>query len=388
MKVTKTHPSQSTETGAIGLEMIAALTLFLLMLPMLYSLWDSGMTEIKKQSVARHLTEVTDAAVSYGRKHYNALIDQSNTTSGPTISIEDLRREEFLSANFSTLNPWRQSYTIYSREPKEGELQLVILTQGGLSHEPARPKFGNQIVPSTAALAKAGFIPTGLNGLPTGQLLGAYSAWRLDLGAMGIPSPGAGHLGAVSNLSSFDVGHDYLYRVDVPGHPELNEMWTELDMTDHAIEQVKEVQFVPHSLEEMTDFCADEAQNGRFFLREDEGLYLCRDGKVQAVSDSGNSLVLKNATLAAHGERIAKPHCPPDVGMNAEIFVSPVAQAAGASAAPIVASQAWAQSISDTEWQINLRILTADPTLGTQGWIYPTADYGRVQVLTLCSPQP
>lgn len=373
------------QAGFTAVEAMGALLGFLILLPALYTLWDSGVTEMKKRAVARHLTEVTDAAVSYGRKHYNALIDQSTATSGPTITIETLRQEEFLSENFNTLNPWRQAYKIYSREPKEGELQLVILTEGGLGHEPDNPKFGNAIVPSTAALAQGGFIPTGLNGQPTGQLQGAYSAWRLNLAAMGIPSPGAGHLGAVSNLSSFDVGHDYLYRVEVPGHPELNEMWTELDMTDHAIERVKEVQFVPHTLDEMDDFCADPDQNGRFFLHENEGLYICRDGKVQTVADTGNSLLMKNMTLAGHGERIQKPHCPPGVDTRSEIFLSPVTYAAKAALSPpIVSVQSWADSLSDTEWQVNLRLMTADPRNPAPVWVYPTADLAQVMVMTLC----
>lgn len=384
-RATKIKHTANPEAGAAALEALGALVALMVLLPSLYALVDFGLTEMKKRAVAQHLTEVTDAAVSYGRKHYNALIDQSTPTSGPTIGIEDLRREQFLSDNFNTLNPWRQSYTIYSREPKEGELQLVILTQGGLGHEPERPEFANKVVPSTAALAKGGFIPTGLNGQPTGSLQGAYNAWRLDLAAMSIPSPEAGHLGAVTNLSSFDVGHDYLYRVEVPGHPELNEMWTELDMTDHAIERVKEIQFVPHTLDEMDDFCADPAQNGRFFLHQDEGLYICRDGKVQTVADTGNSLMMKNMTLAAHGERILKPHCPPGVDTRSEIFLSPVTYSAKETLSPpIVSVQTWADSISDAEWQVNLRLMTADPRNATPVWVYPTADLAQVMVMTLC----
>lgn len=377
--------TRHSQAGFMGVEALGALLVFMVLLPSLYNLWNSGMTEIKKRAVAQHLTEITDAAVSYGRKHYNALIEQSDKATGPEISVDDLRREGFLSNGVNTLNPWRQSYTVYSREPKEGELQLVVLTRGGLGHEPQRPEFGNVLVPSTAALAKGGFIPTGLNGQPVGQLQGAYNAWRLDLGGMGIPSPGAGHLGTVSNLSSFDVGHDYLYRVEVPGHPELNEMWTELDMTDHAIEKVKEIQFVPHTLDEMTDFCADPSQNGRFFLHEDEGLYICRDGKVQTVADTGNSMMMKNMTLAAHGETIQKPHCPQGVDVVPEIFLSPVTYTAKQTLSPpIVSVQSWATELSDTAWQVNLRLMTADPRNPSPVWVYPTADLAQVMVMTLC----
>lgn len=372
------------ETGATAVEVLGALVVILVLLPMLYKLVDQGTTEMKKQAVAQHLTEVTRAAIDYGRKHYTDLLDRSDKTTGAQITVDDLRREGFVPQGFQSLNPWGQSYTIYSREPKTSELQLIIVTSGGRGHDPDRPDFANQIVPSTAALAKAGFIPTGLNGQPAGHLQGAYNAWRIDLRASGIPAPEAGHLGAVTTLSSFDVGHDYLYRVDVPGHPELNEMWTELDMTDHAIERVKEVQFVPHTLADMENFCADESQNGRFFLHEDEGLYLCRDGRVQAVADTGNSLMMKNMTLASHGERIKKPSCPPGVDARPEIFVSPMSVSAGAESAPITAQQAWARSVSDTEWEVGLRILTDNPSLGTQEWIHPAPAYGQVMVLTLC----
>lgn len=377
---------KQSEAGFTLLETIGAILVILILTVGLAHFLNKGTTEMRKQAVAQHLSRVTEAVTSYGRAHYKDLLDKATATKGPTITIADLIREEFLPTGFNDHNPWNQTYAIYAREPKAGELQLITLTTGGRSHTTRETDFGNIDVPSTAALAKAGFIPTGAQaGHSTGQLRGAYGAWVLELSSLGITAPAPGHLGSVSNLTSFEVGHDYLYRVEVPGHPELNEMWTELDMTDHAIEKVKEVQFVPHTLDEMENFCASEEQNGRFFLHEDEGLYICRDGKVQAVADTGNSLMIKEMTLASHGQRIAKPHCPSGVDSKPEIFVSPMALGAGYNGAPIAGMQSWATSVSDEQWQVNLRILTDDPTLGNQAWINPPAQYGQVMVLTLCS---
>lgn len=372
--------------GFTMLETLGGLLVLMVLLVVLGRLMNSGTTEIQKQAVAEHLRKVTEATVSYGRAHYKELLDRATPTAGNSIGITDLIREEFLPEGFNAHNPWGQTYAIYAREPTAGELQLVVLTTDGRAHEAKHPEFGNVIVPSTAALAKAGFIPTGVqDGHTTAQLRGAYSAWVIELAAMGIPAPAPGHLGSVSNLSSFEVGHDYLYRVEVPGHPELNEMWTELDMTDHAIEKVKEIQFVPHTLDEMTDFCADPDQNGRFFLHEEEGLYICRDGKVQTVADTGNSLMMKNMTLAVHGETIQKPHCPPGVDTQAEIFLSPVTYTAKQTLSPpIVSVQTWATELSDTAWQVNLRLMTADPRNPSPVWVYPTADLAQVMVMTLC----
>ena len=176
-----------------------------------------------------------------------------------------------------------------------------------------------------------------------------------------------------------EPGQDFLYRVAVPGHAELNQMQTELDMTDHAIRKVQEVQFTARTLG--TETC-DADSEGRVFLDTNQGLYICRNGQMEILADTGNSTLLKNATLARNGDVIEEPTCPPGTNTVPEIFVAPSITAAGAEAPPLTAFQAWATSLNATQWRVNLRLLTTDDNLG---WVNPAPDYARIIVCTTCA---
>lgn len=363
---------------------LGALAIFAILLPSLVGLAQMGFTRSEQRLAAEHLGQVMEASGNYVRKHQATLSSQASAGGGPEISVADLITDGQLMRGFQNRNIWGQSYRIYIRKPKDDDLTAVVLTSGGYTR-PSK-KFTNSVAPGAALLVggAGGFVPSGdIRGQNAGTLHGAGAGWIVSLADLGIPSPGPGHLGGLTNYDPTSLGQDQLYRVAVPGQPELNEMWTELDMTDHAIENVKEIQFVPHTLAEMENFCASGDQNGRFFLHADEGLYLCRDGKVQTIADTGNSLLMKDMTLASHGQRIPKPHCPPGVDAEPEIFLSPVVYATGEISPPITAVQSWATSVG-TEWQVNLRLMTADPRNSTPVWVNPSPDYGKVMVTTIC----
>lgn len=376
----------SSEAGFMTLEALGALAIVLLMLPMLARLWDVGVTEVQKRAVALHLGKVGEAAAKYTRKNYANLLVQSSASSGPVVSIADLRTSGFLPQGFGDRNAWGQEYTVYVRKPKANELQTVVLTNGGRGHTSTTPHFGNSVVPSAAALVEGagGFVPTGdLPGTVAGSLRGSYGSWVVDLGGAGIPDPGAGHLGYLANFDASALAQDYLYRVAVPGSPDLNAMFTDLDMRDHAVKGVKEAQFISHDLASQTGFCSSATDEGKVFLDAQQGLYVCRNGQVQVIGDTGNSTLLRQATLAKAGDRIAKPICPAGTATHPEIFVAPSIAEAGADAPPMTALQAWATSLSDTEWQVHLRLLTTNTGLG---WVEPAAEYGRLMVMTTCAP--
>ena len=177
------------------------------------------------------------------------------------------------------------------------------------------------MVPGAAALigGAGGHIPSGvLPGQTENMLQGAGNGWVLNLGTVGIASPGAGHLGAVSTYDSSALGQDFLYRVAVPGQPELNAMQTELDMTDHAIRNVSDLQFEPREI--TSESCSSTDEQGRIFLDSLQGLYLCRNNSLEIIGDSGNTALMKNATVAKNGDRITKPSCAPGTGLTPTIF--------------------------------------------------------------------
>ncbi|MDQ7830645.1 MAG: shufflon system plasmid conjugative transfer pilus tip adhesin PilV [Desulfovibrionaceae bacterium] len=365
------------------IEVLGALVILFILLPSLANLWMMGTEEVEKRQAADQLTEVSRAAAAYVRKNYTTLVGQTTASSGPSITTAPLVSGGFLQSGFQGRNVWGQSYQIYFRQPASGSIQAVVLTTGGRGHDASRPKFGTATVPAAAAMAggSGGFVPTGLvPGQSADTLRGAGGGWTLSLASLGISSPGAGHLGASSTFDSGSLGQDFLYRVAVPGHEELNAMQTELDMTDHAIRGVSEIQFTPRSYSSGETCNSDD--EGKVFLDSDQGVYICRNGHMEIVADSGNSSLLKTATLAKSGDTIAKPTCPPGTDTTPQIFVSPAIAAAGQSAPPMTSFQAWAVSLNATQWRVYLRMLTTDDSLG---WVYPEADYGRILVCTLCA---
>lgn len=378
-------PPVGSQAGFLTVDAMGALLAFMLLMPTLYGLWQMGMNEVKKRVIADHLSRVVTASQGYMAKHYDTLFVAATPTTGASVSIDILRDEKFLPQGFSDTNAWGQGYTLFIRKPSADTLQGIVLTSGGRGHSTNDTHFGNVLVPATAAMAGgfAGFIPTGhIAGQNSTELRGSFSGWVLPLTGHGLPNVGAGHLGALVNLDQASLGKDFLYRVKVPGQPELNAMSTELDMTDHAINKVKSLQFENHTLASMTNFCTSALDEGRAFLDKDTGLYLCRNGQIENVSDSGNSLRMQEVRVVSNGTMIPKPSCTVGTNTHPEIFAAPSIAAAGEQAPPMVSVQAWATDASTTEWQVHLRVLTTDKALD---WIYPRAEYGRIVVMTTCA---
>jgi tRNA U34 5-carboxymethylaminomethyl modifying enzyme MnmG/GidA len=158
-------------------------------------------------------------------------------------------------------------------------------------------------------------------------------------------------------------------------------MQTSLDMTGHNINNVRSIGFTHLSFSSLDSFCSGAEDEGRTFLDKDQGLYLCRDGMVVLVADSGNSLLIQEKTMGWHGMLVDKPVCAAGTGLQPKIYVGQAMLAAGEEAPSISAFQAWATEHSDTQWQVHLRLKTTTHA----DWVYPSITYGRVEVTTTCA---
>lgn len=354
-----------------------------------------GNVRVEQRLVAENMLVLADAAKLYARKHNATLAASASATAGPKIELSDLRSEGLIRQNFSDTNMWDQQYNIYVRSPSSGGelLRVIIVTSGGPSR---RKKFNNTIVPRAAALigAPGGYTPTGdIPSIPAGSMYGAGNNWNIPFASVGIPNPGPGHLVYVSDYDTSDLAGEFLYRVEVPGNPELNVMRTELDMSSHGIENVKEVQFVERSIGSET--CSDPDDQGRMFLDRELGMYLCRNGQFEMISDTGNSMPIKEVSVVSSGDLIDKPLCAPNTGTVPRIYVAPSIAEAGPEAPAISSFQAWSESVSETQWQVFLRVLLGDKALAlalnggidTGGWVTPDPNYNRLLVITSCGKE-
>lgn len=371
-------------SGFTLLEVIGALIASSLLMLVLFALWQRGQTSVEQAHAAYHLREVNNATEIYVKRHYETLLHASSASSGPRITIAQLINDGALPEGFRETNLWGQSYEIYVRRPQENVLNTIVITRGGREHEEG-DSFATLTVPGAAMWlgGAGGFVPTGdIAGQPPDTLHGGSGGYILNLAALGIASPGPGHLGAYSAFDEYDLGTDYLYRGEVPGHPEYNQMTTELDMTGHDIENVGSVQYVSRTVTN-GETCSNDDE-GKMFLDEMQGMYLCRNGQLVLMADTGNSTQFKMSTVANNGDRIDKPSCAPGTGTVPQIYVAPAIASSGAKSPPMAALQAWATSVSSTQWQVHLRVLN---TTNENSWVYPDANYGRVMVFTTCAKQ-
>lgn len=177
---------------------------------------------------AKQLHQITDAAKGYITS-YAANIETQATSSTPAvITVADLENTGFLPQGFNTVNPYGQTWEVEVLQPTNGNLDALVLSVGG---QPIPPADAPRIASESGA---AGGIVQANN---TAQ--GAYGGWTVPMA--GYTNPGTGHLAGLIGYSNGQLQSDYLYRVAVPGQPQLNTMQTNLDMGANNINNVQNV---------------------------------------------------------------------------------------------------------------------------------------------------
>lgn len=380
---------RKNEAGFTLIEVLAAVTIMAILFPAMMTLMNLGSSKARQRTAAEQLKQVHRAATEYIQANYATLQGTATASNSVSVSVADLKTGSYLPATFQTTNPWNQTYTLYVTQPSADNLQGLVVTSGGTGHTAAHPEFGNRIIPEAAAMAGAigGYFPTGdIPGQAAGVVQGAYGGWQFALAGTDIPNPGGGHFAALAYFSAGTLANDYLYRVEIPGHPELNTMSTHLYMAGNRInmgggdvggagaEGIGRLNFETGKLH--SDFpCASSDDEGTVFFDQDEGLYVCRNGVKEIIADTGNSGLFQTATIASAGDVIAKPVCPTGAAPNPEIFTVPVMYHDDTYQL-LRGVQAWATDLG-SDWQVHLQVLTG------AGWTTPTTS-AKIQVITQC----
>jgi len=185
---------------------------------------DSG-KQIKGTATAQNFKQVYDAGSRYIKDNYGVLL----TSTPATITTGMLVSTGYLPTTYSGLNPYAQSTTISVTMPSANNLQAVVMTSGGT----AIPEANAPVIASKVGSAGAYFPVSTPN-----TAKGAYGGWSLDLTGS---SPGAGHLAGLVFYNNGDLVSDYLQRHQVPGHPEVNEMFTAINMNSNDINSANNV---------------------------------------------------------------------------------------------------------------------------------------------------
>ena len=208
----------------------------LLMIPTYMHFETMAIDNAKAATTAQQMQQVSQAAQAYIQANYSAVEANSTASSPATITVSMLQNTGYLPNAFSAANPFGQLWQVQVLQPTPGQLQALLLTQGGT-------QIGQVQAPMIAAQAGAqgGFVPyNGQYGTLNDTVAhGAYSGWQVSMS--GYTNPGPGHLAALLAFNNGNLENNYLYRVAVPGQPQLNTMQTNLNMGANSVNNAQDV---------------------------------------------------------------------------------------------------------------------------------------------------
>jgi len=190
-----------------------------------------GIDNARIAATAQQLKQVSDATQQYIQANATAIEGVATATAPATITVPMLQATGYLPASFSAANPYGQIWQAQALQPIPGQLQVVVLPQGGTAIPAAK-------MTQLASLAgqQGGFVPYasqyGAAGtcaiVGTPCMMGAFSGWQVSMA--NYADPGAGYAGSLLYFNNGALTNNYLYRNAVPGNPALNTMNTPLIM--------------------------------------------------------------------------------------------------------------------------------------------------------------
>lgn len=382
------------EDGFTLLELVLVTVGISLLMPIIIRFIDLGTDTVMQKNVGEHLARVSQAAKEYTLSNYAAIQATSTDTVATVVPFANLIAGGHLPANFRDTNGWGQTYQIYVLEPNAGNLQTVVLTTGGRDQTTSTAGFADRSVPSAASSAGAtgGYVPSGnVPGETNAVLQGVLGGWTFTFAGTNVPNPGTGHLGSMQYFSAAENNAtDYLHRVAVPGSPDLNAMTVNLDMDGNTIlmgggdvgggdtEGVGRINFEDLAVGAYACAVGDDSA-GSLFFNDAEGLFICRQGQLHRISDSGNTGGFQSAGIVVHGDIVPKPACPSE-RPNAKIFMASSISSEDDLFRPMQAIHPWAIDNGNGTWTVNLRLMA------NGAYMNPTPVFGRVLALLTCEP--
>jgi hypothetical protein len=195
----------------------------------LFSLAHFGINNVKTAATAQQLAIINKAAQQYVQDNAASLAAIASATTSVSVTPSMLSAAGYLPANFGATNPFGQTWLVQVLQPSAGKLQTLVTSQGGVAISDTK-----QLVQIAAqAGAQGGFVPYANQAgqaFNTNNAYGSYGGWNVPL--TGYTNPGSGHLASLLSFANAQTNNSYLYRVSVPGQPQLNNMQTDLGLTD------------------------------------------------------------------------------------------------------------------------------------------------------------
>lgn len=180
------------------------------------------------QATAQQVIAIMDGAAAFIKANYSTV--QAAATPLKTYTTADIAAN--LGTNFSTVNPYGQTYSIRVNKTAANKLETMVVTTGGETISERNIRQIAQLIG-----AAGGFV----SAQDTSRAQGAYGGWTMSFANYGT-SPGGGKIAGALFFSDGQLVGDYLYRNAVAGHPEYNQMNTALGMNANDINSVGKLQ--------------------------------------------------------------------------------------------------------------------------------------------------
>ena len=194
------------------------------------------------QTTAKQIRQVGNALAGYIKAYPGPIEGVATATSPAVIPVSALIATGFLPAGTNNVDPYGQTVVGEILQPSPGILVGAVVTQGGT---PPGGSHLNQL--ATLIGAQGGFVPTSdILTLPgicgTNCFQGAGGTWKASFSQYPFSGVGPGSLIALQQFNANNLPQDFLYRSNVPGYPQANQMQTSINMNGNNLNNANQVQ--------------------------------------------------------------------------------------------------------------------------------------------------
>ncbi|MBO1329051.1 shufflon system plasmid conjugative transfer pilus tip adhesin PilV [Acetobacter suratthaniensis] len=221
---------------------IVSLVIGAMAIPVMKQAINANLNAIVLADVASQFQTVLTGGQKYVAANKDTLTDTLRVGGAyQEIPFVALLNTDSLPGGFSQINAVGATWHVYAQQPASGAIRTMVTAMGGRTL-------------SQSDLVKIAGLTGDLGGyVPYDGMLGNLSSsaahgttWNLSLA--GLPSPGPGHLFGTTTVGdaaspTIDT-NDFLYRVGVPGHDNLNTMGVTLNMGGNTITNASTVSAV------------------------------------------------------------------------------------------------------------------------------------------------
>jgi len=194
------------------------------------------------QTTAQEIRNVSTALSGYIKAYASNIEGVATATKPAVITVPMLVNTGFLPGGTNAIDPYGQTIVGEVLQPNPGYLVGAVVTQGGRS-----PSGSHISQLATLIGTQGGFVPpSDLAGFPgvcgTNCFQGVGNAWQATFAQYPFTGVGPGSLIALQQFNANNLPQDFLYRSNVPGFPQANQMQTNINMNGNNLNNANDVQ--------------------------------------------------------------------------------------------------------------------------------------------------